>query len=298
MCAETIPAEAIVCPYCDTRLISAPPPQTVSPVTPRAVPPAGKPKRTGLVIGLIVAGLAVLCILTGIVWVVSRGGIAGLLPSAATPTLTPTITPSPTPSPTATVTATPLPDWVTDFAQPILNAIASRAPNYQDDFTAGSGGWQGDESCGRRMEHLDGEILMTGCALRRPNIDYSDFVVEFDARLYPGVKSDSEWRFNFRDMGNANPNNSIQLTFSGDVFLHFYKDDITYDFPRAANPGNLSNHIMVIGKGSRIAIYLNNQPLFYYPNSIIRYGDFYFRGYSTLAVDNFRIWNIDDISIP
>ncbi len=52
-------------------------------------------------IGLsIAAGLGVLCILAGIIWVVSQGGIAGFLPEAAsTPTRTKSSRPTPTPTP-------------------------------------------------------------------------------------------------------------------------------------------------------------------------------------------------------
>jgi hypothetical protein len=64
-----------------------------------------------------------------------------------TPTLSSTLTPSLTPSPRPTRTATPAPAWVTDFAQPILDAIALRPPNFQDDFDDQSGGWQIESWC-------------------------------------------------------------------------------------------------------------------------------------------------------
>jgi hypothetical protein len=251
--------------------------------------------------------LVILCGVIGIALWTQRTNLPVLSGLLATPTPTATQTPTITSTPPPTLTrtprpiamVTPVPAWVTDFAQPILDAIASRAPNVQEDFNTGSGGWQADASCGGRMKYVDGEMLLTGCPARRPNIDYPDFVVEFDARFYPGVTNNPDWSLYFRDQGNANPHNEIEISYSGDVSLHFYKDDASYNFPSAANPGNQSNHIRVIGKGSRIAIYLNNQPLFYYPNSVFRYGDFQFWVHSTtLAVDNFRLWNIYDISVP
>ena len=309
MCAEEIPVEAKICPYCGTCFGEEgqdvlPPAEPAPPISPAPLP--AKKRHAGLwIAGVLVLGLLFVVIVL-VLWT-QRANLPVLSGLFATPTLiatqTPTITPTPPPTlsrtPRPTATATPAPAWVAEFAQPILDAIASRSPNVQEDFNTGSGGWQADTSCGGRMKYLDGEMLLTGCPARRPNIDYPDFVVEFDARYYPGVTSNSNWNLYFRDQGNANPHNDIEISYSGDVSLHFYSDDTAYNFPSAANPGNQSNHILVIGKGSRIAIYLNNQPLFYYPNSIFRYGDFQFWVHSiTLAVDNFRLWNIQDISVP
>ncbi|MBI4732111.1 MAG: hypothetical protein HY781_08305, partial [Chloroflexi bacterium] len=98
MCAEEIPGDAIVCPYCNTSLVSKPPP-VAAPAPPQATRPTAKPKRTGLVVGLIALGLVVLCFLAGIIWFVSQGGIAGLLPANATPTNTKASRPTATSTP-------------------------------------------------------------------------------------------------------------------------------------------------------------------------------------------------------
>jgi hypothetical protein len=320
MCAEQIPADAVFCPYCGTRFgeeaQDTPPPAALSMVvSPPAASaniqpasPASTPAKKSRV-GLWIAGVLVMVIILGAIGTIPwtqrskfpaiSALIATTTPTATItppPTLTPTITPTRTPRPTAT--ATPLPTWVTDFAQPILDAIASRTPNVQEDFDNNSGGFRIDGWCDGLVKYLDGEMLLTGCPARHPNIDYADFVVEFDARFYPDVPSDSKWSLYFREQGNANPHNDLEISYNGDVSIHFHNDETSYDFPLAANPGNQSNHILVIGKGSRIAIYLNHQPLFYYPNCIFRYGNFQFWVYIKLAVDNFRIWNINDISVP
>jgi hypothetical protein len=319
MCAETVPADAVFCPYCETRFeeevqAAAPPPAApavvVSPPAAtaniRPISPASPPKKKGRA-SLWIAGVLVLVIVLGalgtLLWT-QRANIPAISALISTttqtatitppPTFTPTIAPTRTPHPTAM--ATPPPTWVTDFAQPILDAIASRTPNVQEDFNNNSGGFRAD--CGGPIEYLDGEMLLTGCPARRANIDYADFVVEFDAHIYPGESSNSEWSFYFRDQGNANPHQEMKISYNGDVSIQFHNDDTSYDFPRAANTGNQTNHIMIIGKGSQIAIYLNHQPLFYNPNSNFRYGDFQFWVSIILAVDNFRVWNIYDISVP
>jgi hypothetical protein len=273
----------------------------IAPANVQQASPASPPVRKSRV-GFWIAGvlgLVVILALLGI-WLLPRqqADISEFSNLPATPTITPTSLPTLTRTPRPTATATPLPEWVTDFAQPILDEIANRAPNIQEDFNNNSGGFRTDGECGKQIKYLDGEMLLTGCPARRAGIDYADFVVEFDARIYPGESSNSEWSFYFRDQGNANPHQEIKMSYNGDVSIHFHNDDTSYDFPGAANAGNQTNHIMIIGKGSKIAIYLNHQPLFYYPNLAFRYGDFEFWVYIKLAVDNFRVYNVGDISVP
>jgi hypothetical protein len=60
-------------------------------------------------------------------------------PPTDTPTSAPlTLTPPP-PSPRPTITPTPAPEWVTNFAEPILAETASRPPDIEDNF-----GWATD----------------------------------------------------------------------------------------------------------------------------------------------------------
>jgi hypothetical protein len=308
MCAEQIPADALLCPYCGTRfgeeVQAAPPPaepvQLVSPV----LLPARK-NRTGLWIAGALALVVILCgVIATLLWTqrLSLPAFSGLLATptpSATPTPPPTLTPTLTPTialtrtPRPTPTATHIPAWVTDFAQPILDAIADRPPSFQDDFGSESAGWQADDWCGRRMKYVEGELVVTDCRVSRPNINYSDFVIEFDARFFPGAASGSDWSLHFRDIGG--PSHSIRIYYGGDVMLSFNEGG-TYDFPGAANPVNQSNHILVIGKGSRMAVFLNGEPLFSVDAPLPQYGDFrFFADGTILAIDNLKIWNIYDL---
>jgi hypothetical protein len=217
--------------------------------------------------------------------------------SSFTSTLTSTIPSTPTPSrtstPRPTSTQTPQPAWVTDFAQPILDAILSRSPNFQDDFHDKSGGWQAADWCGKRMEYMAGEMVVTDCRLSNPHINYSDFVAEFDARFLPGAGRDTEWIFHFRE--TEGPNYEIRINYPGDVHLFFYQGN-NYEFPGVANPGDQSNHVVVIAKGDRTAYYINSEPLSYVEISTIRYGGLRFLADNTiLAIDNFKVWNISDL---
>jgi hypothetical protein len=216
------------------------------------------------------------------------------LPSyTSTSILASTSTTSRTSTPRPTSTQTPQPAWVAEFAQPILDANASRAPSFQDDFHDKSGGWQADDWCGRRMEYVEEELVVTDCRLSNPHINYSDFVAEFDAHYFIGASSGSSWHFKFRN--TEGPNYSLGFTYGGDVQVSFEQAG-NYDFQGVANPGIQSNHVMVIAKGSKIAIFINGTALFSTEINLIRYGDLnFFADNTILAIDNFKVWNISDL---
>jgi hypothetical protein len=272
--------------------VKPPPPQTVK------VEPASLQKGAGRKSLWIWGVLLLAAIITGSIFIMRSLGSDPLPTSTSVPsftststlTSTPTLSRTSTPRPTAT--KTPQPAWVTDFARPILDTIASRSPSFQDDFGLGSAGWQADDYCGRRMQYVKGELVVTDCRLSNPNINYVDFVAEFDARFFAGAGRDSEWAFHFRDIG---PSYEIRINYLGDVRLFFYEGN-DYDFPGVANPGEQSNHVMVIAKGSRIAFYINSEPLTAVDISSLRYGDLrFFADGTILAIDNFKIWNINSL---
>jgi len=223
---------------------------------------------------------------------------ATFVPSS-TPTERPTVTPDPT------ITPTPPPDWVTDFVQPILDAIASRAPNFQDDFHDKSGGWQSEKWLGCNLAYTGGELVVTAeysCLARRANIDYPDFVLEVDGRFLQNTVSDSYWFVSFRQLEAAN--HSILVRYDGPVEINFYKPG-GYEglhFDGAAHSGDQSNHLLLIAKGWKFAIYVNGLPLYYAENTNIRIGGNYLwvqtQEKAIVAFDNFIIWDISKIPIP
>lgn len=232
---------------------------------------------------------------------------------SSTPAVNSTSTPSVTPAPRPTRTATPLPRWVTDFAQPILESIALRAPDFQDDFDDRSGGWRQPEHnpCGQRIEIRDGELVLTDCRAHPANRDYADFVAEFDARFLPDTnkRSNSNWLFLFR-LYDA-PYTCFMVNYDGSVFIvDLLKVRERLEFPSGANPGLDTNHLLVIAKGARFAFYLNNQPFYYLESpSVFRQGDIQLGNDdgsgsidlahpAIVAFDNYKIWNIRELSVP
>lgn len=213
----------------------------------------------------------------------------------AIPTSSPTVTPTRTPRPTPTLT--PLPSWVGSFAQPILDAIASRPPDFQDDFGIGSAGWKKDY-CPGSMEYVDGELVFKNCRIYRPGIDWRDFAVEFDIRYLEGNTPSSYFSFQFRDLGNSG--HSFRIDQNGEVLIGFA--NIEGMWLKGAHPANQWNHILLIAKENEFAFYLNGEPFYHAENDAYRFGRcvFYAENPSTntqaiLAMDNFKIWDLDKI---
>jgi hypothetical protein len=226
-------------------------------------------------------------------------------------TTSPSITPTPTAQPTGTSmpqptkTSTPQPKWVTDFAQPIFDVIALRTPNYQDDFDDKSGGWQTDR-CGQRMKYVDSELVLTDCRAYRGNMNYADFVIELDARFLPDTNVRSTWQFLFRRYDTLYTH--LAVAYDGSVFIVDLLGREHLEFSSVANPGLETNHLLVIAKGTKFAFYVNNKPFYYLDNpSAVRQGDILLgsddgsgavdlANPAIVAFDNFKIWNIKDIT--
>jgi hypothetical protein len=315
MCAEQIPADALLCPYCRTRFGEEV--QAALPTMEAAPPPpatAASPARKSHA-GLWIAGTLVGIILCGAIAIVlwtqrlSLPAFSGLL-ATPTPTTTPTLPPTLTPTITLTstlrptATATPVPAWVTDFAQPILDAIALRTPDFQDDFDDKSGGWQVPTGIGPRIKILDGELVVMDCHAYRAHMDYADFVVEFDARFLPDTSTNqAHWGIFFRDSESGNYH--FVIHYDGTIEFRINNKRFS-DFSHAANPRLQTNHIMIIAKGSKFAFYVNNTPFYYVEDTSFRWGNIILMVHANgmtldlnhpgiAAFDNFKIWNIHDL---
>jgi hypothetical protein len=211
--------------------------------------------------------------------------------SILTPTLLPTVTPTPTTRPTLIP-----PGWVTDFAEPILAAIAGREPDFQDDFSTTAGGWKLEEWCAAwRAKIADGRLLLTSCTLGQMNDVYTDFVAEVEGRFVSVGSEDTSWSIHFRwsDIGGDN----VGITYHGGMF----------DCPatgRVAHSVTQSNRLVWIAKGSQIAVYVNGIPVCFKEREL-RQGylalESLITGYgedNVVSFDNFKVWDITDVSLP
>jgi hypothetical protein len=215
------------------------------------------------------------------------------------PSTTSSFSPSITPSPSPTITSTPLPQWVTDFAQPIRDVISLRTPSFQDDFGTGSGGWK-EEGCDGSMKYVEGELVVENCRVFRPNIDWRDFALEIDVRFLEGTNPSTEWGFHFRDLGNSG--HDLILYHNGILAITFTKAkgaSNRIEFDNDALSNHQIHHILLIARGNQFAFYLDSQPLYYTQNDEYRFGRcVFFVNSGTAAMDNFKIWDISTIPTP
>jgi len=301
MCAEEIPADSVLCPYCGTRFgeevqVVLPPVEPVPPVSPAPFPE--KKSHAGFwIAGALVLGL-LFVVIALVLWTqrASLPVVSDLFASStppATPTLTPTFTPLPSITPSSTPTNTPLPDWAINFSEPILLAIQDRPPDFQDDFHDQSGGWHLDEyHRENQINFVEGEII-AGTYTYNQKINFTDFVLEVDGRnLWSSEVDDlTRWSIGFRDNGLAYY--EVGIFYSGKIGIWMYSD---YREPGWVPSGTESNHVLLIAKGPEFALYVNGQPIAYWKESTIRYGTIKLMvRHSVAAFDNFKIWDISDL---
>jgi tetratricopeptide (TPR) repeat protein len=234
------------------------------------------------------------------------------IPSQTTsPTSPPTITPTFTRTAISyTPTATPPPSWVTDFTEPILAAIAGRQPDFQDDFSDKSGGWTKATFCANwgDLNFDEGELTISGSCWIFRDMWYPDFVAELDYHFLPGTgTAGSHWGFKYRHLaGGADAaSNAYKFHYSGDVSAELVTSSTldrgsveTTFLQDAALRGTNTNHVLVIAKGQAYALYINSRPVFHkIGNPIWPNGAIQFDMDDTVAIDNFKIWDISGISL-
>lgn len=226
-----------------------------------------------------------------------------ITPPMQTPTSTSTEPSTATSTPTTRPTRTPIPKpaWVTDFAEPILAAIANQTPDFQDDFSKRTANWTQVSWCDpSRAKYVDGTLVITplqGCDMNLNNLWYSDFVAEVEGRFLSGYSQNSYWSLGFRLTENADD----KVGFQYDGWLWGHSD---YNSEVRGHSAGSTNRLLVIARGSQIAFYVNDNPAFFWTNATPRRGTFNLGVWNSqwgtdtaVSFDNFKVWDISDISL-
>jgi hypothetical protein len=230
----------------------------------------------------------------------------------AVPTTISTSTPIPSPRPLSTLSTTPMlrltgtptssPQWVADFAQPILDIIATRPPDVAEDFSDSYHirEWYGSKSApvaSSSIEFRDGELFVTNSSFGRNNLAYGDFVLEIDGRFVQGT---GFWEVSFRD--NQHTSALVLISHNGDVSLSVGQ---TTGFTTSTD--NPLIHLLIIVHDTRIAIYVDDEMGYFEYPAIPTYGTIHFRVYPhptewksvlTIAFDSLKIWDLSGVPMP
>jgi|WetSurMetagenome_2_1015567.scaffolds.fasta_scaffold110017_1 hypothetical protein len=220
------------------------------------------------------------------------------MPTAVTPapttTTIPSITTTPTRTPRPTSSVTPIPAWVKDFAEPILNAVGNNSPDFTDDFSQASPNYQLWEwakiSEGALVYTTTGDTGWTYIPCCQV---YHNFVLRVDV-----------------DMSGLKGENTAEVTYqnNADYSLDYeMKPDGRWFIRSAGNgkqpiPDPKKVGITLISYGTKYAFYINNIPVSSGENTANKnVTSIGFRAWSdgrTTAIakfDNIQIWDLDSL---
>jgi hypothetical protein len=208
----------------------------------------------------------------------------------------------------ATATPGSMAEQARAFAEPILQAIADRKPNFEDDFSTAGKGWVGGN-----LEQNELAVVQNGVArleVKEKDVSFGnealnrkDFVLQLDARVAEGDKA-TQLIVNFHGL-------SSEYWFY--VVVHSAGNTWLVDKHVPGDQRNLANgsgdvspfgettRIIIVARGPRAAIYLNGTPAAYFEDA-----DFDTSGGTGLfcqslgqavcEFDNVKFWNLNNVS--
>ncbi len=248
---------------------------------------------------------------------------------ASNPVLTPTPTSPPTQTSQPTETLQPIvipqptetPDPIMAFANSILLAIQDRPPDFQDDFSQGTNGWLvGTWPLDRKNEVFANGVMNLG--LEQGGLadhyatSFRDFVVQVDIKFLDlksqeGVGVKLEW-LRYDVFNNTMKQQYFQI--NSDKFWHLMscspvEPPECQEGPNGTADVDLSEPItiMIISKGTELAVYVNGTPLTYYnyprqPSAshihLLAFDNSGNSGHLGTVFDNFKIWELQSVFPP
>jgi hypothetical protein len=307
MCAEQIPADSLLCPYCGTRFgeeIQAVLPPA-EPLPPAPVSPAPLPVKKSHV-GLWIAGALVLVIVLGaigsLLWTrrASPPALSDLVATStptATPTLPPTFTPTRQATPDRNATAEA---EIQTFADPILTDIRNRHPTLETDFSTYSPQWGGDSEVTFRdgVMHM---ISTDGEAGTGPSILAANFVLEYEFIPINMASSDVVVLI-FRQGQDT----YYDLGFSLNGFWHIYYNSSGGGHAVSQGQGDKirlgqKTTVLFIVQDENMALYLNGQPIWFGQDRSQLSGGWFSllvhspTGDIAVDFDNIKFWDLNNL---
>ncbi|GMV32785.1 hypothetical protein FBQ83_12125 [Chloroflexi bacterium CFX5] len=267
---------------------------------------------------LVIGGIVVIALLS-FGWYLSSldGRIAIVTSGAVMPTnteisTTATITPiAPTEATVAPSTLAPQAEQARAFTEPILQAIANRTPEVEDDFSFDNGNWSTGVIGQNSAQIADGMLQLTvndavgdtWMGSRHEAMSADDFVVQFDVRI-PVMEFDSHLSILWRWL--PSDNSSYWLTLFPSLNGAWSLGGAGNNFFQAAN-GNLDFirlgewfTVTIIGQGNHFAALINDQPLGDFedttrPVGRVVLGMNIFSGDAIAEFDNVKYWNLANV---
>ncbi|MGZ9234922.1 MAG: hypothetical protein ACXW4E_05300, partial [Anaerolineales bacterium] len=219
-------------------------------------------------------------------------------------------------------------EQIRSFADPLLTAIANKAPDYQDNFSDPQSGWPNEStSNGDRWGYADGAYSVTLTrSYRNPSGDhcvdinpstkpgFPDFVLEVEAKFVTDTWG--SLHFIFRGMPPT-LQRSIDIVYfmglfpNGTFFLNknIGANQINIVEDPAVPPlqaGKENNRLMMIAQGSSMAVYINGEPFvlvqdatWQYGRTVLNFGACNESDTDTalqVQFDDLKLWNITDLS--
>ncbi|GEM_PF-3561334 len=205
---------------------------------------------------------------------------------------------------------TPQAEQARAFAEPILQAIANQAPDVEDDFSFDNGNW--DLGYGENPARIEQGVLRLTAAdatndewagAYHNGMNADDFVFQFDVRATE-MEFDSHLSIAWRWL--RSDNSSYWFTIFPSLNGAWTLGGAGNDFFEVAN-GNSDSvrlddwfNVTLIAKGSRFAIFIDDQPLYYFeddrrPIGRTVLGMNISTGDAIAEFDNVKYWNLDNV---
>lgn len=214
-----------------------------------------------------------------------------------------------------TLTGTPLPNWVTNFSEPIFTAIKNQKPDFIDDFSFLQSVWDigvvsSQPGCTHTIAIVtEGVLQLTvdpDCYAQAPisNLQLLNFAVQVDMDLKNLSKSSD---LNYRTEIVIGDNDIFEILSNGHWAFVNCKSENCFLSEEGSMPLDASAPVTVtvISFGSENAAYINGIPVSYFMDTeqpsahgfrIQLSGGREQTPYNIASYDNLRIWDLDKIS--